>query len=58
MEFDTATLAKEMDPASWRCALSEYESSEESEGNIMTFDGGSYYFSTHEIESLLEREGV
>lgn len=58
MEFDTATLAKEMDPISWRCALSEYESNEESEGNLISLDGGSTYFRTYEIESLLDSEGV
>ncbi len=43
-EFDTVTILKEQDPISWRCALSEYESNEESEGNIISFDGGSTYY--------------
>lgn len=58
MEFDTATLAKEMDPVSWRCALVEYESQEECEGNIISFDGGSTYYRCQEIEDLLDREAV
>jgi hypothetical protein len=34
MEFDTVDLMKSQDPISWRCALSEYESNEEADGNI------------------------
>lgn len=52
-EFDTVTLLKENDPISWRCALSEYESNEESEGTIITFDGGSNYYLTNDIENLV-----
>ena len=58
MEFDTATLAKEMDPVSWRCAQSDYESQEESEGNIISFNGGCKYFRRDDVESLLDREEV
>lgn len=58
MEFDTATLAKEMDPVAWRCALVDYESQEESEGNIISFDGGSQYYRCQDIEDLLNSEGV
>ncbi len=52
-EFDTVTLLKENDPISWRCALSEYESNEESEGNIISFDGGSNYYLANDIENLI-----
>jgi hypothetical protein len=58
MEFDTVSLMKEQDPASWRCALSEYESEEESEGNIISFDNGSTYYRTSDLESLIEQEGL
>lgn len=54
MTFDTVTLMKENDPISWQCALSEYESHEESEGNIISFDNGSKYYWSHEVEQLLE----
>lgn len=54
MTFDTVTLMKENDPVGWRCALSEYESQEESEGNIISFDGGNSYFNKLEIEDFLE----
>lgn len=55
MTFDTVTLMKEQDPISWRCALSEYESQEESEGNIISFDSGSTYFSADQILDLLNK---
>lgn len=52
MEFDTVTLMKENDPVSWRCALSEYESNEEADGSILSFDGGSTYYRSDDIEEL------
>lgn len=52
-EFDTVTILKEQDPTAWRCALSEYESSEESEGNILSFDNGLTYFRVTDIEYIL-----
>jgi hypothetical protein len=55
-EFDTVTLLKSQDPISWKCALSEYESNEESEGNIISFDGGSAYYFTQDIEAFVEEE--
>lgn len=58
MTFDTVTLMKENDPVGWRCALSEYESEEECEGNILSFDNGSTYFSIHSLEDFIEQEGV
>lgn len=38
LEFDSVSVMKEQDPISWRCALSEYESQEESEGNILSLE--------------------
>lgn len=58
MNFDTVTLMKENDPTGWRCALSEYESEEESEGNIISFDGGSTYYSFQSLEDFIEQEGA
>lgn len=54
MKFDTCDLMKSQDPISWRCALSEYESQEAEEGNIVSFDYGETYYFSHEIESLIE----
>lgn len=56
MEFDTVTLMREMDPVSWRIALSDYESQEESEGNIISFDNGATYYSVNDIEDLIASE--
>ena len=58
MTFDTVTLMKENDPVGWRCALSEYESNEESEGNIISFDGGSTYYGIQSLEDLIKQEGA
>lgn len=55
MTFDTVTLMKEQDPIGWRCALADYESQEESEGNIISVDGGATYYSTQELSFLLNR---
>lgn len=55
-EFDTVTLLKEQDPISWRCALSEHESNEESEGIILSFDGGSTYYRTDDVETFIHSE--
>lgn len=52
MKFDTVTLLKEQDPVSWRCALSEYESQEIEDGNIITFDNSSTYFYVYDVEKL------
>lgn len=56
MTFDTVTLMKENDPVGWRCALADYESQEESEGSIVSFDGGSTYYSTSDLEVFLKIE--
>lgn len=53
MTFDTVTLMKEQDPIGWRCALADYESEEESEENIISFDNGSTYHFRADIEGLL-----
>lgn len=56
MKLDTVQLLKDGDPISWRCALSDYQSEEESEGTIMSFDNGSTYYRTSDIEELLSQE--
>lgn len=53
MKFDTVSVMKEMDPLSWRCAQADYESEEESEENIISFDGGCTYFNRHDLENLI-----
>lgn len=54
MTLNAITVMKNQDPISWKCAQSEYESYEESEGNIISFDNGSTYYWTHEVETLVE----
>lgn len=54
MKLDAITVMKEQDPTSWRIAKSEWESFEESEENIISFDNGSTYFWTHEIENFID----
>ena len=56
MEFDTASLMKDQDPISWQCAQSEWESQEADEGNIISFDNGSTYYRTSDIEDLISNE--
>lgn len=55
MTFDTVKLMKENDPIGWRCALAEYESQEESEGNIVSFDGESTYYFASQIEEFISK---
>lgn len=52
MTLDTVSLMKSQDPISWRIARDEWESMEEDEGNIISFDNGSTYFSLHDLENL------
>lgn len=56
MTLDTVDVMKSQDPIGWRCALVEHESQEESEGHILSFDNGSTYYCTSDIEKLLEEE--
>lgn len=55
MTFDTVTLMKENDPVGWRCALVDYESQEEADGNIVSFDGGATYYDARSVENLTEQ---
>ena len=52
-EFDTVQLLRDQDPVAWRCALGDYESQEESEATILSFDGGSTYYWLNDVEQLL-----
>jgi len=55
MTLDAVSVMKAMDPVAWRCAQADWESEEESEGNIISLDGGATYYGVCEMESLLER---
>jgi hypothetical protein len=54
LEYDTITAIKELDPVSWRCALSEWQCNEEDSGQIFSADGGSTYYWTHDVERYLD----
>ena len=54
LELDTVSVLKEMDPVAWDLAESEWIDSELNEGNLMTFDNGSNYYWSHEIEKYLD----
>ena len=56
MELDTASVMKDQDPVSWRCAQSDWESEEDSEGRIVSFDGGSTYYRVDDLETLISQE--
>jgi len=53
MKLDTVSVMKEMDPVSWSIARSEWESQEEEEGNLISFDNGSTYYQRDDVESLV-----
>ncbi len=54
--FDTISILKEMDPIAWELARSEWTSTEEADGHLISFDKGSTYFQTNEIENYLQKE--
>ena len=54
MKFDTCDLMKSQDPISWKIAREEYIDELESEEEIMSFDNGSIYYRTSDLEELLE----
>lgn len=54
LELDTVTILKQLDPVSWDIAEGEWIDAEVSEGNLMTFDNGTSYYWTHEVESYLD----
>jgi len=58
MELDTVQIMKELDPISWDVAQSDWLSSEESEGQLTTFDNGSTYYQTQDVEEYLAREDL
>ena len=56
MTLDAVSVMKEMDPISWSCACSEWESQEVDERNIISVDNGSTYYWLHDVEALLLAE--
>ena len=56
--FDPVDVIKTMDPTFYRIALSDYLSSLEGDDEIISFDGGSTYYWSRDLESFLDNEGV
>ena len=53
MDLDTIDTMKNSDPIWWRCAITEWESNEEAEGNIISFDGGAAYYWIFDVQNLV-----
>ncbi len=56
LELSTADILKTMDEVSWDIAKDEYISSLEEDEEVMSFDNGSIYFWTSDIENLIEKK--
>ncbi len=56
MNLDTIDTMKSSDPIWWRCAVTEWESNEEAEGNIISFDGGSTYYWHFDVQKLVDAD--
>ena len=54
LELSTVDILKTMDEVAWDIAKDEYISSLEEDEEVMSFDNGSNYYWTNEIEELLE----
>lgn len=53
IEVDTISTIRELDPISWNLAKSEWANSEEQDGQLVTFDNGTTYYWTHDVESFV-----
>ncbi len=56
LELSTVDILKTMDEVAWDIAKSEYISSLEEDEEVMSFDNGSKYFWTYDIENLIEEK--
>jgi len=56
IEYDTVTAIKQLDPVSWKIAHDEWIDAEVSDGNLITFDHGSNYFWTYDIERFIAEQ--
>ncbi|MDE0118796.1 MAG: hypothetical protein OXM55_02160 [Bdellovibrionales bacterium] len=55
LELNTVDILKTMDEVAWDIAKDEYISSLEEDEEVISFDNGSTYYWTNEIEELLEK---
>lgn len=56
MSFDAITVMKTMDPIWWNMAHSEYIDNEVAGEQLITFDNGSSYYRTSDLEDFIETE--
>ena len=56
LEVNTIDILKEMCPCDWRLACDEYIYNLEQDEEVMSFDNGSTYFWTYDIENLIEEK--
>ena len=54
VEINTIDILKEMCPCDWKLACDEYIYNLEQDEEIMSFDNGSSYFWTSDVENLIE----
>ena len=56
VELDTIDILKTMCPCDWDMAKDEYIYNLEQDEEVMSFDNGSTYFRTSDIENLIEEK--
>jgi hypothetical protein len=56
LTYDTVSAIKELDPISWDIAKGEWLDNEEGEEILVSFDNGSTYYETWQIENFLEEK--
>ena len=56
VELDTIDILKKMCPCDWDMAKDEYIYNLEQDEEVMSFDNGSTYFRTSDIENLIEEK--
>ena len=56
MDLNTVDVLKTMDEVSWDMAKDEYIASLEEDEEVISFDNGSSYYWTSDIEELLEEK--
>ena len=56
VELDTIDILKTMCPCDWDMAKDEYIYNLEQDEEVMSFDNGSTYFWTYDIEQLIEEK--
>ncbi len=56
MDLDTITVMKTMDRVWWNMAHGEYVDNEVADDRLITFDNGSTYFQTSDVERFVEEQ--